>query len=124
MPNVIKFGGGTSLELLWENPNPTSAITSPITVNMDMTKYDRVFVSLKPAANANEPILVEHLPNSNWVSVHTYADTWMSYRRFTRNDTQFSIGTDSGYVYHDGGHASGGQYAIPVAVYGSNGINV
>ena len=74
--NELPQGSG-KWELLWTNPNPNSAINSPITVQMDMTPYEKVFVSMKVSYNTtNPPALIEHSSQStNWLSLHTTNDT-------------------------------------------------
>ena len=124
--NELPQGGGGKWELLWTNPNPNSAISSPITVRMDMTPYERVFVQMKVSNGSGQQVsLVEHIEGSNWIGMHqTGTDTWMAYRWFTHNPTQFSIGADGGYMYHNGSKGTGSQYGIPVAVYGVKRLNL
>ena len=126
--NELPQSGG-KWELIWTNPNPTSAINSPITVRHDMTPYEYVFVSIAVSTtHTANPWLVQARRDSSWIAVHVEGNgtgyNWMSYRWFTWNPTQFSIGADAGYVYHGGGSTSGGTYAVPLAVYGVKRLNL
>ncbi len=124
--NNLPTQGGGKWELLWTNPNPTSAINSAITVQHDMTQYEYVFVSMcASTTHTNYPILVQSRRGSTWVACNQETtDTWMSYRRFAWNDTQFQIGYTAGYSYHNGGNATGGTYGIILAVYGVKRLNL
>lgn len=124
--NELPQSGG-KWELLWTNPNPNSAISSPITIQHDMTQYEKVFVALKfqTTSQNTDAVLVEHREGSNWIGCHALGtSTNMCYRWFTHNPTQFSIGADGGWVSHSGSHGSSSSHGIPVAVYGVKRLNL
>ena len=115
--------GGLKKELLWSNPNPTSVISSSITINFDYTQYDIVFVQLKGHTNYGENArrLVQVTKDDKWLGLHVPGDSFSVYRNMTVTDTGITFGTTAGYAYHNGGNATGSNFCIPTAIYGVKG---
>ena len=116
----FKMGGGTQKwDLLWENPNPSSTMGAT-NVPVDFSKYDKVFVLMKPHMGyaARDYRLIEICQGDLQIMCAQVRDTWIGYRKTTVTATQITFTATAGYVYHNGGGASGTAYCIPVAVYG------
>ena len=121
--NNLPTRGGVKMELLWSNPRPTSAMASSTNVPFDFTKYDMVFVQVKPYstyADSNARF-IQVTKTDKWLGVHVPTDTFASYRNITVTDAGITFGTTAGYSYHNGGNATGTSYCIPIAVYGYKG---
>lgn len=55
---VVKFGGGMTAKLLWENPNPTNTFGyTGLKLNDDLTNYSYILIKFKPYKNIAIPSL-------------------------------------------------------------------
>lgn len=120
----VKMGGGVQKwDLLWENPNPFRALTTSVTINVDTTKYDALFVNAKGYYNfsPNEQYarLVQIKKGDRYFNVPQPTDAYATHRSVAVTDTSVTFGTAAGYRYYsDGGGANSTNYGIPLALYG------
>ena len=134
----VKMGGGVQKwDLLWENPSPTSNFSSNVTITVDTTQYEHIFVLVKQDKNATSKTLLMEL-DKRTITENTYTcfgvfsvntsgsstssdrvSYWRYYRIYEDRIIIYGGSGQSGYIYvRSGGKDVRQDDTIPLAVYG------
>lgn len=110
-------GGGTTIDILWTNPNPTSSFSAQ-TINIDLSNYAFIFIVSMTLGSREQKITSGLFPviagTLYMLSSTTGGQTPMHVERmFTVNNT--SIAFNGGM---EGGVSSNNNYMIPNTIYG------
>ena len=124
MSDISASGG--MMDLLWENPNPTSAFESQeIPVDIDVDEYDTVVFVVADTNTANyqqEVSCSARAGKNGQATITGYYDSraGVAYRNFTygaNSPKRYTV--SSCRVFDDTRNSQNNAYCIPLAVYGT-----
>lgn len=119
MATGVKNRNGITIDLLWQNPNPTSNFSTG-DISLDLSNYDMVMIKSKSVASGGNYYGVSYglIDGSDYVCMvgNAYSTSYFYKRRFTAFSSKINFG--NGYRNTD----SNASYCIPIAIYGIKGV--
>lgn len=119
MATGVKNRNGITIDLLWQNTNPTSNFSAR-DIALDLSDYDMVMIRSKSVASGGNYYAVSYglIDGSDYVSIigNAYTTSYFYKRRFRASSSVVSFG--DGYRNTD----SNASYCIPIAIYGIKGV--
>ncbi len=114
-------GGGFTLEKLWENQNPNIAFNTQ-TIEVDLSQYDFIEYVVKSRGQASgvNPVAFFQAPKSATSFILPASEVTAIVTRVVTSvdDSNITFGDGNFYNLIDGYSESGGNYAIPISIYG------
>lgn len=99
---------------LWANPNPTSSFAAQ-TVSLDLSEWKWIAIPAVPESGSNEGVCFLRVGKEGRMLVTNVASNNYIYKR---NADVTSTGVTFSTGYRNTSGTTGGQYCIPLAIYG------
>lgn len=127
MNEIRTGGGGASLTLLWENPNPTASFSSQ-TLQIDTSEYDWLMIyGISSNNNAGAYVCVENNPDfASWFVFSYYSNqlptAWngdIRQRYLKPSENKDTLYISGAWLYNT---ANDNSFTKPLKIYGVKGL--